>query len=251
MLLYNIIKCGYLTRKSSIKPHSFQEIGVEYSQKIRCKTGKDKIFQRVELVKNNKSSSSSPKESTGNEKTIEEMEKTIEEMKKTTQTVEKQAFDQGFEKGKKAGMESEAQKIETILSDFHRALLDLEKVEKKIYLNAEKETLNLSLAIAEKIVCHEVGINKEVVLNVIKEAFKKVVDHEKIKIKISPSDLRFMEKSEFQFFKIVDDMHRVVFEEHKNISDGGCIIETDWGNIDARIEKQLQVVEEAFKAELP
>ncbi|MBW1834254.1 MAG: hypothetical protein JRI62_05585 [Deltaproteobacteria bacterium] len=30
---------------------------------------------------------------------------------------------------------------------------------------------------------------------------------------------------------------------------GGCIIETDFGNIDARIEKQFQVVDEAFKCE--
>ena len=31
---------------------------------------------------------------------------------------------------------------------------------------------------------------------------------------------------------------------------GGCIIETNLGDIDARIEKQLQAVEEAFRSEI-
>jgi len=33
----------------------------------------------------------------------------------------------------------------------------------------------------------------------------------------------------------------------ESISDGGCIIETESGDIDARIEKQFQAVEEAFE----
>jgi len=275
-LLYNITEWENSAQENSVKPHCFPEICLEVSQKIYSKIGKDKNFQRVELVKKNNPSLDSSEES-------EENKKIIEEMKKKIKIVEKKAFEEGFDKGKQAGVESEAKKIETILSDFRQALLDLEKVKKKNYLNAEKETLldlekvkkknylnaeketvNLSLSIARKIVCHEVSINKEVVLNVIKQAFKKVVDHEKIKIKISPSDFKFIEQSEFKISKIIDNIDKVAFEEDKNdnidkvafeedknISDGGCIIETNLGDIDARIEEQLQVVEEAFKADLP
>jgi len=242
-LLYNITEWENSAQENSVKPHCFPEICLEVSQKIYCKIGKDKNFQRVELVKKNNPSLDSPEES-------EENKKIIEEMKKKIKIVEKKAFEEGFDKGKQAGVESEAKKIETILSDFRHALLDLEKVKKKNYLNAEKETVNLSLSIARKIVCHEVSINKEVVLNVIKQAFKKVVDHEKIKIKISPSDFKFIEQSEFKISKIIDNIDKVAFEEDKNISDGGCIIETNLGDIDARIEEQLQVVEEAFRSEL-
>lgn len=242
-MLYNITEWENSAQENSVKPHCFPEICLEVSQKIYCKIGKDKNFQRVELVKKNNPSLDSPEES-------EENKKIIEEMKKKIKIVEKKAFEEGFDKGKQAGVESEAKKIETILSDFRHALLDLEKVKKKNYLNAEKETVNLSLSIARKIVCHEVSINKEVVLNVIKQAFKKVVDHEKIKIKISPSDFKFIEQSEFKISKIIDNIDKVAFEEDKNISDGGCIIETNLGDIDARIEEQLQVVEEAFRSEL-
>ena len=34
----------------------------------------------------------------------------------------------------------------------------------------------------------------------------------------------------------------------ESIPDGGCIIETESGDIDARIEKQFQAVEEVFQS---
>jgi len=50
--------------------------------------------------------------------------------------------------------------------------------------------------------------------------------------------------------RILDNIENITFEEDETISDGGCVIETDFGNIDARIERQFQVVEEAFKSEI-
>ncbi|MBW2170284.1 MAG: hypothetical protein JRG69_13695, partial [Deltaproteobacteria bacterium] len=100
------------------------------------------------------------------------------------------------------------------------------------------------------IVGYEVATNKEVILRVVKEALKKVVDHERIKIRISPSDLQVCKNAKFQFSDLIDNIESITFEEDDTILDGGCVIETDSGDIDARIEKQLQVVEETFKSEL-
>jgi hypothetical protein len=43
---------------------------------------------------------------------------------------------------------------------------------------------------------------------------------------------------------------RAAFEADAEIARGGCLIETDGGEVDARIERQFQVVEEAFRVEL-
>ena len=98
--------------------------------------------------------------------------------------------------------------------------------------------------------CHEIATNKEVVINVVKEAIKKVVDHGKIIIKVNPSDLQLINNSDRQFLNFVDNIENITFEGDETISVGGCVIETDFGDIDARIEKQFQVVEEAFKSEI-
>ncbi len=46
---------------------------------------------------------------------------------------------------------------------------------------------------------------------------------------------------------MIENIDHVTLEAAENIQSGGCIIETDLGEIDARIEKQLQAVEESFR----
>jgi flagellar assembly protein FliH len=147
-------------------------------------------------------------------------------------------------------MEWGKKKAEPVLNNFQQALLELGKIKEEIYMKAEKETVSLALAIARKIVCTEVSTNKEVILNIIKEALKKVLDHKGIKIKVSPADLQFVKDSKLQLLDSIDAAEGIIFEEDHSIREGGCIIETNLGDIDARIDKQIQMVEEAFKSQL-
>ena len=163
--------------------------------------------------------------------------------------IEEQAYSQGFTKGEKAGIEAGRKKLEVVLNDFREALLELEKVGKDIYRNTEKQIVKLALAIARKIVCHEIATDEEVVLNVVKEALTNVLDHEEIKIRISPSDSQVLRDAKIQLSTIVDDIENVTIEEDERILDGGCVIETSAGDIDARIEKQFQAVEETLESE--
>ena len=164
--------------------------------------------------------------------------------------VEKKAYVLGFEQGQKAGMETGIKQMEPVLDNFHQALLELEKVKREIHLNAEKETVELALAIAGKILCQEITTNRDVILNIVKEALKKVEDNEKIKIKISPSDLQLIRERDSRTSDFLEQMESVTIEGDETILNGGCVIETNSGQIDARIEKQLQAIEEAFKSEL-
>ena len=45
-------------------------------------------------------------------------------------------------------------------------------------------------------------------------------------------------------------MGNISFEADETILTGGCLIETNSGDIDARIDKQIEAVDEAFKSEL-
>ena len=70
------------------------------------------------------------------------------------------------------------------------------------------------------------------------------------KIRISPSDLQVLKNARTELSDLVDNIQGVTFEEDETILHGGCIIETTSGDIDARVEKQLEAVEEALKSEL-
>jgi len=171
-------------------------------------------------------------------------------MKLEAKRLKEQAYFKGFEKGEKEGLESARSRIESLLSSLKESLSGLQKVKKQILLDSEREAVELALAIARKIVCQEVATDRNVVLNVVKESLRKVVGHKKIKIRLCPDDLQFMNDAKSQIPGLNEDFEKIIFEADKSIMNGGCIIDTSFGDIDARIDRQLQAVEEVFNAEI-
>ncbi len=153
---------------------------------------------------------------------------------------------EGFEKGKQAV----TGELENVIQRLRQAYMDIEKYRKLLYLKAEEDAVELALAVARKIIGQEIAVDREIVLNVVKRALEKVIDHEKVKIRINPSDLETVKTALFQFLPLVENLENIHFEADAAITDGGCIVETNFGNIDAGIENQLDQISAAFAAEL-
>ena len=172
--------------------------------------------------------------------------------------IEKQAYQKGFADGEKKGtadgerigFDSAVSKVETLIKSFQGALLQIKNLRNETYNRLEKEVVELSLAIAKKVICQEIKTDREIVVCVAREALNKVEDTGNIKIKMSPDDLNFINETKYQITNLIEHIDNVTVEAEESIPNGGCIIETDFGEIDARIEKQLQAIEESFLSEI-
>jgi len=173
----------------------------------------------------------------------------FDELTTDTKKIEEQAYHDGFKVGEKEGLKSVKERLEPVLKGLSGSVVQIENAKKELLLRTEREAVELALAIAKKVVWHEVRINGEVVINVVKAALKKVVDRKRIKIRLAPSDLQFLQDIKSQIPDLEEEFGTVIFAEDESIMSGGCVIETNLGDIDARIEKQLQAVEEAFRSE--
>ena len=234
-------------RKTGFRLHYFPDIPVDGQLGVRrCAPAKDK-FQRTQY---DRSDPTCPDSLGG----VDDRRSLARQAALTADEREEQAYRKGFAEGKAAGLndgentgfERGIQKIEPLLSSIKEALVQLNAIRKEAYLQIEKEVVELALAIAQKIICREIATDKETVVCVAKEALAKVDDPGKIKIKMNPSDLQFINETKYQLTSLIDDVNNISFEAEANIQSGGCIIETEVGEIDARIEKQLQAVKESF-----
>jgi flagellar assembly protein FliH len=174
----------------------------------------------------------------------------FENIKANAKEIQEQAYIEGFEKGERDGLESAKASLEPVVQHLSQSIEALENAKKELHLRTEREAVELALAIAEKIVSHEVQTNREVVLSVVEEALKKVVDRKNIKIRVAPPDFHFLNNAKVQIPDLEELFEKATFEEDKSIVNGGCVIETNLGDIDARIEKQFQAVEDAFRSEI-
>lgn len=164
--------------------------------------------------------------------------------------IKEAAFQKGFLEGKRIGFESGSKKAEAVIDSLNGTLEQLINVRNEIHQEIEKEVTQLALAIARKIVCHEIKMTQETVACVAREALSRVNNPGKIKIKLNPDDLQFIKNTRSQFSRFLGNLDHIVFEAEESIQSGGCLIETDRGDIDARIEKQFQAIEESFQTQL-
>lgn len=162
----------------------------------------------------------------------------------------KESYLRGYEEGKRAGKQSEKTQLESMLNRSRLLLSEIEEIRNSIYVNSEKQMIRLIMDIAKKVV-GQVSQNQEgIVLNVVKKALEKIVDSKTIKIRVHPSDVSTLKQEKYQLTDLLEQNNTMELEADEMVSPGGCVVETSLGEIDARLEKQLQVIEELFKLEL-
>jgi len=233
--LRSIIKGEHTAMDNGFKTYYFPEIPIEHPFDEDDGSGDETCFRR----------------SLGNGKLFDEIQEDQGKFggrRGRVALIEDKGYSEGFAKGEREGLAAARKKLEPVLENFVSSLGKLDKINKEIRLHSEKETIELALAIAEKIVGYEISTNKDLILGVVKKALKKVMDHEKIIIRISPSDLATLNDSGFEPANLSDNIDDIVIVEDEKISNGGCIVETDFGDIDARLEKQFQAVKETFES---
>lgn len=195
---------------------------------------KEEVFEKAYKMGYNK----------GYEKGYEKGEK--EGFQKGQEEGFKKGYEEGFLKGEKEGKEKyllfekkiQAEYQEKIKS-IESFLKNLETEIKQLVIHLDKEVLNLTLKIAQKILFKEVSHNSEVTLKVIKEALTYLAEGIEIIIKVNPEEWTYLKEvlaqtsSPSQKIKLVPD---------ENISKGGVFIETAVGVIDATLEKRWERV---------
>jgi len=167
----------------------------------------------------------------------------------STGEIEKQAYESGFQEGQKSALESQIAEVESAVKGLNQAVADIQNLRQEIYHSIEHEVVELALSIARKVVCQEIKTSKDVVVCVAREALSQVEVPGKIKIRLNPADLEFISETREHISGLLHQIDNVTFEAEEGIAAGGCVIETRLGEIDARIEKQFQIVEDKFRSE--
>ena len=237
-------------RQTNFRLHCFPDITVENPDNARVCTSLDDEFHRVQYD----GDSSGP----GGSSDFINSETRSVNRSSGVDEFDVQAYQKGFSEGVKkgvkegqtAGFEQATKKLEPLLDGLQQALMQLGNLRQNTYLIIEQEVVELALAIARKIICREIEVDKEIVVCVARKALSKVEDPGNVKIKMNPTDVQFVNQTKYKLSEMIGNIDNVTIEPGENIRSGGCVIETNLGEIDARIEKQLQAVEESFRTAL-
>lgn len=133
----------------------------------------------------------------------------------------------------------------------HREELEsnVENQLEQFWIDIEPELLKLAVKIAEKILRREFNEHQDYVLTTVKSAISQLRDKKNIKIRINPADYEFLRTHKDELASTFDGVSSLEVIEDRRVDQGGCVIESTNGDLDARISTQLEQVERALLEE--
>lgn len=151
---------------------------------------------------------------------------------------------QGFEEGRREGLMLGRREVAPLISRLKVVSQALLQAKEEALNQAQKEVVEMALAIAKRVVRANVQVNKEIVTNMVEESLRRVVDRERILIRVNPKDVEEIRGHRDEYTSSVEGIESLEIVADRRVSPGGCVVETNTGNIVADLDAQLEEIKE-------
>jgi len=159
-----------------------------------------------------------------------------------------EAFNNGMEEGRRRTMElleqQYAARLQEELTHFDFFMQGVQQQLQALSHEVEESLLRFAVGVAGQIVRKEIETKPEIIVSLIKESIKKIVGVEKVKVRVNPIEMKYVQGKKAAVHSVSDSLREITFEADDSVETGGCIIESDIGNVDARISTQIEQVKE-------
>jgi flagellar assembly protein FliH len=165
------------------------------------------------------------------------------ETRKTLDDEKKEALAQAREEGRTEGYADGKTEVDRLIERTHVVLERAQDKRGDILAETEQQIIDLVLLISRKVIKVISENQREVVISNVIQALRKVKDRGNIIIRVNIADIKLTTEHTKDFVKLLEGVKSVQVVEDSSVDPGGCIIETDFGEIDARISSQLAELE--------
>lgn len=161
---------------------------------------------------------------------IEAAKRRSAEIDADAERVRSQAHERGFEEGFAQG-----------LREASEAAVRLIKEGSTIQERLALEAARLGVAIATNIIGEQIKVSPDIVAQIARRALQESIVSEKVILIVHPNDEAVLAGIRDELKKLSGGS-TVVIESDAGLSRGGCIVKTDFGEVDATVEALVECV---------
>ena len=178
----------------------------------------------------------------------------LEDAQIQAEALREAAWQEGHHQGRteaRAAVETELRAAWDARADALRAEMDglvaqIGAAREALWAQQEPEMVALALDIARQVVKTEVTQNPEVVRALIANAVRRITDKDNVRVRVSLTDAPRVKEMRQDLMDLMDGLRHLEIVDDRRVGEGGCVIETNAGTIDAKIETQLSEVARAL-----
>jgi flagellar assembly protein FliH len=151
-----------------------------------------------------------------------------------------QGYEIGFEEGRAAGMAAAETAMGHMLQQLQALLAGIQENHTAFYRAAERQVVDLSLQIAQKVVEREVENMPDLAVTVIRGALEEMDARTAVRVRVNPDDAELLQRRWTQVVPSAVGADRIELVPDETIQSGGGIIETTHGQVDAQLGTKLE-----------
>lgn len=187
---------------------------------------------------------------TDHHKKRKEIEDILREAQEKASVLEREAYEKGFAQGEKDGVELGQRKALKLLENIENLLRSMDSLRQEILPHYEREIVELVFVIAQKVIHRNIRSDDAAIEGTVLSALKLAAEKSKATLRVNPEDFDYVEELRPEFFAAVKELKALTVTSDPSITRGGCLLESPYGDVDARVETQLdkihQCLEQAF-----
>jgi len=170
-----------------------------------------------------------------------EAEEVLAAAKARAAEIESRAYSQGYEQGQKDGEELGRRQFSVGLQHLESILENLKNESMALAPKYEAQMLQTCLLVAGKLIEREIDCDRELISRLLTTSLQKAVEGSSVIVHVNPRDREHLEE---RFLERLSSPGGNTIEVRANasIKRGGCLIETEFGLIDASLESRWKAI---------
>ena len=156
----------------------------------------------------------------------------------------KDGYAEGFKKGQESGFKEGSLEAQRLTDRLHTIIERMMDKRQEILAETEQQIVDLVLLMTRKIVKVISENQRNIVVSNVVQALRKVKGRGEVIIRVNLNDVAMTTQHVKDFLSAAENIKNITVVEDSTVDRGGCLIETDFGSIDAKIVSQLNEIEQ-------
>ncbi|MBO7516694.1 MAG: flagellar assembly protein FliH, partial [Spirochaetia bacterium] len=156
---------------------------------------------------------------------------------------------EGFAKGEKEGFEKGLDQVNKLISQLELITRDVDECKRNILENAKHDIVDLAVEIAEKVVKATCSKQRDVAFRNAEYALGLLKEKSPVVIRVNLADMEVLREYRSLLLNMFDKVESIKIAEDHSVEQGGCVVESTTGGVDARISTQLSSIRSSLHEE--
>ena len=177
--------------------------------------------------------------------------KTLERLKEVQEAAYQEAYQLGLEEGKKEAYSQHGAEIEKSLLGLGNLVEALQKIKIELATQNERHLIQIAFHMAHRLAAYEVSVNPEATLSILRQSVEMAQSEEQVTVQVNPEQLLALENFAAKTGRELDFLKKIKFEPNQGVREGGCIVVSNYGEVDSRIETRVEKLWQGLLETLP